>query len=219
MRTDLELMQDVSAELKADPQVHEKEIGVTVTGGVVTLTGKVPSFAEKFAAERAVERVTGVHALADELSVTLPNIHERSDTDIAIAAVNALRWDTEVPDDKIQVKVVHGWLTLDGNVEWYFQKAAAERNVRYLIGVKGVTNLIAIKPAVSAAQVQRNIEAAMKRSAELDAKNVTVQATGGKVTLRGTVNSWAERAEAERAAWSTRGVTQVDDKIAVSLMG
>jgi osmotically-inducible protein OsmY len=218
MRTDLELTSDVSAELKADPQVHEKEIGVAVASAVVTLAGTVPSYADKFAAERAAERVTGVRALADELTVKLPSMNERSDTDIAVAAANALRWDTEVPDQKIKVKVVHGWLTLEGAVEWYYQKAAAKRDVRYLIGVKGVTNLVSIEPRVSAGLVQRNIEAAIKRSAEVDSKKVMVQAVGGKVTLSGTVRSWAERAEAERAAWSTVGVTDVDDKIAVSLM-
>jgi osmotically-inducible protein OsmY len=215
MRTDLELTKDVSAELKADPQVDEKEIGVTVTSGVVTLEGVVPTFADKFAAERAAERVSGVRALADELTVKLPGAKERTDTDIGLAAANALKWDTEVPDEKVMVKITNGWITLDGKVEWYYQKAAAERAVRYLTGVKGVTNLLGIKPTVSPAQVQRKIEDALTRSAEFDAKQVTVEATGGKVTLRGTVRSWAERAEAERAAWSTSGVTDVDDRIMV----
>ncbi len=215
MRTDLELTNDMSAELKADPQIDEKEIGVSVTSGVVTLSGIVPSYADKFAAERAAERVLGVRALADELKVKLSSRMERSDTDIALAAANALKWDTEVPDDKIKIKVDGGWIKLDGSVEWYYQRAAAERAVRFLTGVKGVSNLIDIKPAVSSGQVQRNIEDAIKRSAELDAKQVVVMAAGGKVTLRGSVRSWAERAEAERAAWSTSGVTEVDDRITV----
>ena len=217
MRSDLELMKNVAEELKFEPSVDEKGIGVAVTNGVVTLTGTVPSFADKFAAERAVERVGGVRALADDLEVKLTSAASRSDTDIAVAVVNALKWDMEVPDDQITVKVVNGWVTLEGHAAWHFQKAAAERAVRFLAGVKGITNLIAIKPTVSPADVMTRIEDAIKRSAELDAKRVKVEADGSKVTLRGTVRSWAERKEAERAAWAASGVTQVDDKITVSV--
>jgi osmotically-inducible protein OsmY len=216
MRSDLELLKDVTEELKFEPSVDEKEIGVGVKSGVVTLTGKVPSFAEKFAAERAVERVSGVRAVADDLPVKLTPANSRSDTDVALAAVNALAWDMEVPDDKIKVKVVNGWVTLEGHAEWHFQKAAAERAVRFLTGVKGVTNLIAISPKVSPTDVMKRIEDAIKRSAELDAKRVFVEAEGSKVTLRGTVRSWAERDEAERAAWAVSGVSNVEDRITVS---
>lgn len=216
MRSDLELLKDVTEELKFEPSVDEKEIGVGVKSGVVTLTGKVPSFAEKFAAERAVERVSGVRAVADDLQVKLTPANSRSDTDVALAAVNALAWDMEVPDDKIKVKVVNGWVTLEGHAEWHFQKAAAERAVRFLTGVKGVTNLIAISPKVSPTDVMKRIEDAIKRSAELDAKRVFVEAEGSKVTLRGTVRSWAERDEAERAAWAVSGVSNVEDRITVS---
>jgi len=215
MRTDLDLMRDVTDELKYEPSLDEKEIGVGVKDGVVTLTGKVPSYAQKFAAERAVERVAGVRALADEVEVKLPSVKTRSDTDIALAAANALQWDTEVPDDKVKVKVVNGWVTLEGHVEWYFQKAAAERVVRFLTGVKGVTNLVSLTPKVSPTDVMKKIEDAIKRSAELDAKRITVEAQGGKVTLRGTVRSWSEREEAERAAWAVSGVTAVEDRIAI----
>jgi len=216
MRSDLELLKDVTEELKFEPSVDEKEIGVGVKSGVVTLTGNVPSFAEKFAAERAVERVSGVRAVADDLQVKLRPANSRSDTDVALAAVNVLKWDMEVPDDKIKVKVVNGWVTLEGHAEWHFQKAAAERAVRFLTGVKGVTSLIAISPKVSPTDVMKRIEDAIKRSAELDAKRVFVEAEGSKVTLRGTVRSWAERDEAERAAWAVRGVSDVEDRITIS---
>ena len=215
MRSDLELLKDVTEELKFEPSVDEKEIGVGVKSGVVTLTGNVPSFAEKFAAERAVERVSGVRAVADDLQVKLRPANSRSDTDVALAAVNVLKWDMEVPDDKIKVKVVNGWVTLEGHAEWHFQKAAAERAVRFLTGVKGVTSLIAISPKVSPTDVMKRIEDAIKRSAELDAKRVFVEAEGSKVTLRGTVRSWAERDEAERAAWAVRGVSDVEDRITI----
>jgi osmotically-inducible protein OsmY len=215
MRTDLQLVSDVTEELKWEPSVKAKEIGVAVRESVVTLSGNVDTFAQKFAAERAAERVTGVRAVADELKVKLPNANERTDTDLALAVVHAFKWDVEVPDDQIKCKVVNGWLTLEGSVEWYFQKAAAERDVRFLMGVKGVTNLIDVKPKASASDVMTHIEKALKRSAELDAKKVRVEAHGGKVTLRGTVRSWAERQEAERAAWATGGVTEVVDKIEI----
>jgi osmotically-inducible protein OsmY len=215
MRTDLQLVSDVTEELKWEPSVKEKEIGVAVREGVVTLSGNVDTFAQKFAAERAAERVSGVRAVADELKVKLPNANERTDTELALAVVHAFKWDVEVPEEQIKCKVVNGWLTLEGSVEWYFQKAAAERDVRFLMGVKGVTNLIEVKPKASASDVMTHIEKALKRSAELDAKKVEVEARGGMVTLRGTVRSWAERQEAERAAWATSGVTDVVDKIEI----
>jgi osmotically-inducible protein OsmY len=217
MRTDLELVTDVTAELKWEPSIKEKGIGVAVKEGVVTLSGNVDTFAQKFAAERAVERVSGVRAVADELKVKLPNAKERDDTELALAAVHAFKWDVEVPDEAIKCKVMNGWLTLEGDVDWYFQKAAAERAVRFLTGVKGVTNLINVRPKASATDVMTHIESALKRSAELDAKHIVVEARGGKVTLRGKVRSWSERQEAERAAWAATGVTEVEDKISVEM--
>lgn len=215
MRSDLELLTAVTEELKYEPSLDEKEIGTAVANGIVTLTGKVPTCAQKFVAERAVERVAGVRAVTDELMVKLPPKFRRSDADIALAVVNTLKWDTEVPDEKVEAKVLNGWVTLQGRVEWYFQKAAAERTVRFLAGVKGVTNRIDVAPAVSAPDVKQRIEDAIKRSAELDSKSVAVEAQGGEVTLRGTVRSWIEREEVERAAWSATGVTAVDDRIVV----
>jgi len=216
MKTDLQLQRDVLEELKWLPNVLETEIGVSAKGGVVTLTGTVQSYGQKFAAERAVERVSGVRAIADDLRVSLPHSRERSDTDIAHAALSALRWNTEVPDARIQVIVRDGIITLDGEVEWQFQRSAAEEAVRFLSGMKGLIMRITVRqPKVSALDVSTRIEEALKRNATLDAKKIAVEAEGGKVTLRGTVRSWAEREDAENVAWSAPGVTTVDDRILV----
>lgn len=215
MKTDTQLQKDVIDELRWDPRVNEAEIAVSAKGGVVTLTGTVETYAQKYQAERAVERVAGVRAVADDLQVKVIGSLERSDTDIAHAAVNALRWDTEVPDEKLTVKVENGWVTLKGETEWNYQKAAAERGVRYLAGVKGISNQITVRPNASVAEVKSKIEDALKRSAELDAKRIVVETADGSVTLKGTVRSWTERADAERAAWAAPGVKEVHDKLLV----
>lgn len=216
MKSDLQLQKDVQDELRWEPSVREAEIGVAVKDGVITLTGFVPTYAQKFAAEQAAERVTGMRALADDLQVKLAGGTDRNDTEIAHAVVNALRWDIEVPDDKVKARVESGWITLEGTVDWYFQKAAAERAVRYLTGVKGLTDFINVKPKVSAPEVKAKIEEALKRSAELGAKKIEVETRDGKVILRGTVRTWAERQEAERAAWNAPGVHSVKDELFVS---
>jgi osmotically-inducible protein OsmY len=216
MKTDTKLQSDIQAELRADPRVADAEIGVAVKDGVVTLTGNVLTYAQKYAAERAAERVSGVRAIAEELEIKLPTALERTDTDIAHAAANMLTWDIEVPDDKVKVKVENGWVTLDGEADWQYQKSAAERAVRYLTGVRGVSNLIRIKPRVSTYDVSQHIKDALRRTAETDANRIQVEAQSGKVTLRGSVRSWAERQDAERAAWTASGVTAVDDKLMIS---
>jgi osmotically-inducible protein OsmY len=216
MKSDAELQQDVMDELRWDAATRQLEIGVAAKGGIVTLFGEVPNFSAKLAAEAAAERVSGVRALADDLTVKLASSSERSDTALAHAAVSALQWDVDVPDEKLQLKTDNGWLTLEGTVETNFQRRAAERAVRYLTGVRGVINHIKIHSTmVSPSEVATNIKRALHRSAELDAKRIIVEAHDGKVTLRGTVRSWAERTDVERAAWSAPGVQAVDDQILV----
>lgn len=218
MRRDNELQQLILSELKWEPSINAAQIGVGVKDGVVTLSGAVDTFAQKFAAERAAERIAGVRAIADELAVVTTGDYKKTDADIARAAANAILWDVEVPTEKVKVIVQDGWVTLEGNVDWYYQKASAERAVRYLAGVKGVTNRVNIQPPrAKVADIKTEIESAFKRHAELDARKIQVETVEGKVTLNGTVRSWAEREDAERAAWCAPGVSQVNDHLSVSM--
>ena len=218
MKTDLDLQRDVIAELEWEPALSGQEIGVAVKDGVVTLSGTVLNYAKKFKAERAAERVHGIKAVALDLNVKIPTSSMRTDTEIAHAALNALKWDVEVPDDKITLRVEDGRVLLEGEVDWQYQRAAAERAVRNLAGVKSVGNLISVKPKhVSPFDVSAKITEAFKRSAEVDSSKVNVESLDGKVILKGFVRSWAERRDAENAAWSAPGVTQVEDRLAVSL--
>jgi osmotically-inducible protein OsmY len=214
--TDLELKKAVESELSYEPSINAAEIGVAAKGGVVTLTGRVQSYWERVAAERAVERVSGVKAVVNELEIRLPSSSERTDEDIARAAINALEWSVLIPANRIKVKVSKGWVTLEGTVDWQFQKTAAEKAVRKLIGVKGVSDLVEVKPRVSKTEVRAAIEEALKRSAELDANRIKVETDGDKVILRGSVRSWFEREEAERAAWRAPGVRAVEDDIEIA---
>ena len=213
---DLELKKSVESELNFEPSINAAEIGVAAKNGVITLSGRVPSYWEKIAAERAAARVSGVKAVANELEVRLPGSSERTDEDIAQAAVDSLTWSVLVPQDRIKVKVSKGWVTLEGKVDWQYQKSAAEKAVRKLYGVVGVSNLIEVKPAVSKAEVKSSIEAALKRLAEVDANRIRVDTEDGKVVLSGSVRSWFEREEAERAAWAAPGVRSVEDRIVIA---
>jgi osmotically-inducible protein OsmY len=215
MMTDLELKKNVESELAWEPSINAAEIGVAAKDGIVTLTGRVASYWQKTTAERAAARVFGVKALVNELEVRLPTSAERTDGDIARAVVNALAWNPSVPNDRISVTVSKGWVTLEGTVEWQYQRTEAANAVRNILGVIGVSNLIEVKPKVSKVEVKAAIEAALKRSAEIDANRITVETDGDKVILRGTVRSWAEREAAERAAWAAPGVRVVDDRITV----
>jgi osmotically-inducible protein OsmY len=212
---DLAIKKEVESELQWEPSINAAAIGVAVKDGIVTLTGRVSTYVEKMAAARAAARVTGVKAVANELEVRLVSGDERSDEDIARAVANALTWNTSIPPDRVKAQVANGWVTLEGTVEWNYQKEAAERAVRPIRGVKGVTNNIVVKPVVSTAVVKAQIEAALKRSAEVDAQRITVETHNSTVILRGRVRAWAERQEAERAAWAAPGVAKVENYITV----
>jgi osmotically-inducible protein OsmY len=214
-KTDEEIQRDVLAELKWDSRLQPNEIGVIVKDGVVTLTGWVDSYLKKWNAEEAAHRVAGVKAVANDVEVRLPSSSERTDSDIAAAAVHALEWDALVPSDKVQVTVSKGWVTLRGEVDWQYQKEDAERVVRRLTGVKGVTNLITVKPHTAPSDLKKRIEEALVRSAKVDSDRIIIEVQGSKAILKGTVRSWAEREEAERVAWSAPGILAVENRITI----
>ena len=214
MRNDQQLKTDVEWELKWDPSIRAEQIGVSAKGGVVELDGHVDSFVEKWAAERATMRVADVKAVASEIKVDLPKSSIRTDEDIARAAANQLEWNLSVPDS-VKVQVTDGRITLKGTTDWQYQKVAAEKAVRSLQGLQWLFNEIKVTPRLNAGDIKVDIEKALKRHAETDAKNITVETSGGHVTLRGKVSSWGERDDAHRAAWAAPGVTMVSDLITV----
>ncbi len=216
-RSDEEIQRDILEELKWDSRVRPNEIGVAVKDGVVTLTGWVDSYWKKKAAEEAAHRVAGVKAVANDIEVRLPIFAERTDADIAKAALNALKWDAAIPTDKVHVTVSKGSVMLKGEVDYAFQTQDAERAVERLSGVKGVTNLIVVKPHVSPSDLKEQIEKALLRNAETDAQHITVEVQGSKVILHGTVRSYAEKKAAEDVARSAPGVSEVENLIVVSL--
>lgn len=217
MRTDTELQRDVMDELVWEPSIDAAGIGVSVESAVVGLSGTVRSLPQKWAAVRVAQRVSGVKAVTDELDVKLPGDSQRTDMEIAQAAVNALDWNVSVPRNRVKVVVEHGRITLQGEVRFHYEKIAAERAVHHLVGVTGVSNLISVKPpTVSPGDVKHRIEQALERAADLDAQKISVEATNGKVILRGSVHSWAERDDAEWAAWAAPGVSGVENDIRVA---
>jgi osmotically-inducible protein OsmY len=214
-RTDEDIQRDVLSELEWDARLQPNEIGVAVKDGIVTLTGWADSLIKKWAAEEAALRVRGVKGVANEIELRLPIDAERLDADIAAAALRALKWDAAIPEDKVTVTVSRGWVTLEGEVDFLYQRVDAEWAVRRLMGVRGVTNLLSVKPGVSLPDLRQKIREALVRSATIDAQRITVDVQGSKVVLSGTVRSWAERAQAERVAHSAPGVTTVENRIVV----
>ncbi len=217
MKSDAQLKRDITSELEWDPSVNATNVGVAVKEGVVTLTGHLETYAEKHAIERAVQRVEGVQALAVELDVKLDPGHQRSDSDIAAAAESALQWHALVPDDRVRVKVEKGWVTLSGEVDWEFQRASAEKAVRPLTGVVGLSNAITLKVKTTPGNISTRISDALARQAEREAKGIEVKVSGSVVTLSGKVHSWAERTAAQGAAWSAPGITQVVNRLSVDV--
>jgi len=217
MKNDTDLQSDVMAELAWEPSIHSQDIDALVHDGIVTMTGNVPTYWEKLAAEEAVKRVCGVRGVAEELKVNLLGEHQRNDTDIAKSLANALDWNVSVPSGKVKTTVEDGWVTLSGEVEWNYQSDAAYNSIRHLMGVKNVVNQIQIKTlSVSPAEVRSKIEDALKRGMSKESDAIKIEASNGRVTLHGKVHSWDERDDAGRAAWSAPGVHKVDNDLVVT---
>jgi osmotically-inducible protein OsmY len=216
MKTDSEIERDVKAELGWNPDLKSTDIAISVKDGVVTLAGFVPRYIDKYEAEKAAKRVAGVLAVANDIEIRLPAVDERPDPEIAREVVTALKNQLPFSHERIKAVVRNGWVTLEGDVEWQYQRLTAERAVRPLKGVKGIINDIKTKPRVEPSDIKQKIQEAFRRSAEVDANQITVETSGGEVILKGKVRSWLERDEAERVAWRAPGVTKVDDRIVVS---
>ena len=216
MRSDSDIKRDVEDELRWDPDIDATDIAVTAKDGVVTLAGFVRSYSDKLEAEAAAKRVAGVVGLANDIEVRLPSLDQRPDPDIARDAITALKSRLPTVAEQLRVVVRNGWITLEGEVEWDYQRIVAQRAVRRIKGVRGFINSVEVKPRVPPTDIKRRIEEAFRRSAEVDANRITVEVEGGEVILKGTVRAWSERQEAERAAWAAPGVRRVDNRIIVA---
>jgi len=215
MKSDIQIQTDVMNELKWEPYLISSQVGVAVKNGVVTLSGQVDSYSKKLAAEKAAKRVSGVKAVAEDIQIGVSPAYSKTDAEIAEAALTALKWHTAVQDEKIKMKVEDGVVTLDGEVEWDYQRNNAKAAIENLTGVRAVYNLITVKPKVTPSDIEQKIKSAFQRSATIDSGHVHAEVIGSKVTLRGTVRSFTEKEDAENAAWFATGVTNVENKLEI----
>ncbi|SHF40045.1 BON domain-containing protein [Pedobacter caeni] len=217
MKSDAQIQKDVMAEIKWQPELNASEIGVACKNGVVTLSGQVDNYHQKITAEKAAKRVTGVKIVAEDIQVGMSPVGEKTDAEIAALVLTALKWNSAVQEEKIKIKVENGFVKLEGEAEWEYQRSQAKKAIEFLPGVKMVFNLITLKPKTRVQDIQKKITAAFQRSASIDSKAITIEVTGDKVVLRGKVRSFAEREDAEQAAWAAPGIVDVESKLEIDI--